>query len=146
MKERLTAENIEAMRVNIKESYLQRFQGMLADNYQEPIDELCDLALQSLASTAAQGGEPVLREPLKKFVDAMEMQLKANDHRGGWKDCKPGYLHQRIELNLSELGTHRADKNWVAYYRTCVDVANFAMMLADNAPHPPAQRAEGGEG
>jgi len=79
------------------------------------------------------------RPSLRLFAEQMEAQLKANDHRGGWDDCKPGYLHQRIQANLIDLGTHRAGRDWKSYRRTCVDVGNFAMMLFDNSFHNQSQ-------
>lgn len=80
----------------------------------------------------------------------MEAQLKRNDHRGGWKDMRPGELHERIHFNQLDLAAHRVATDKKAYGRTCADIANFAMMLADNAqalallPSNPATTKQGG--
>ena len=91
-------------------------------------DALCDLALQALAPTP----DSRLRPEVLAFALLMEAQLKRNDYRGGWKDESPTYLGHRIEENMRDLGMISANEDVPGYHRTCADIANFAMMLADN--------------
>ena len=81
------------------------------------------------------------RESVTWFASIMEIKLKMNDHKGGWADESDGYLIDRLSEEKSEL--HQAivsahkDPNdedlWRAVISEAVDVANFAMMIADNA-------------
>ena len=97
-------------------------------------------------SPPAEGWRPEVRA----FADLMEQQLRANDHKGGWKDCKPLELWRRIGEESHELFLEiwrdrsiedpvPADPGRVG--REAADVANFAMMIADVCgalPPPPA--------
>ncbi len=95
-----------------------------------------------------------VREPLDWFVCEMETQLRANDHKDGWADLTDQQALHRIDEERKELisasqdlrdirkmhrkhgespHTERAVK-FIAkqVIKECADVANFAMMLADN--------------
>lgn len=70
------------------------------------------------------------------FADAMEAQLAANDHKGGWRGISPAWLLTRLVQELGEL--RRAVTKYELYpghraavVREAADVANFAMMIAD---------------
>jgi hypothetical protein len=70
-----------------------------------------------------------MREAVQWFADMMEKTLLANDKKGGWKECSEGYLLCQLAENYAQiLRTDGADK-----IKACVDVANYAMMIADNA-------------
>ena len=74
------------------------------------------------------------------FADLMEAQLKANDSRGGWKSCDRVYFMEKLEINLRDLGFNLKAGAIFQAKRDCADIANFAMMLADNEgflPSPP---------
>ena len=77
------------------------------------------------------------REPLRWFAEQMEQTLKANDHKGGWEDIDSYDLWRRAEEELGELfhalfvGDHEPNADKII--REATDVANFAMMIADNA-------------
>ena len=83
--------------------------------------------------------EEVMRTAVKRFARQMEAELKKNDHKGGWKTSTNHYLLLRcfeewLELRdvvLSGRGDIRKE---------AVDVANFAMMIWDNAPRPSSGR------
>tara|TARA_R100000093_G_scaffold68986_1_gene40931 strand:- start:2684 stop:2941 length:258 start_codon:yes stop_codon:yes gene_type:complete len=71
----------------------------------------------------------------------MEERLRANDHKGGWKQMEPTEIFNRILEELKELveaqaliddGSHFSAKGLVALLRESADLANFAMFLADN--------------
>lgn len=82
-----------------------------------------------------------MRGSLAWFARRMEEKLCANDHKGRWTDCTVGYLTRRIHEELSELmvilhGAEFLDLSQEDAGRVvaeAADVANFAMMIADNA-------------
>lgn len=84
-----------------------------------------------------------LREPLKWFAAQMEETLRRNDHKTGWHDCNNGWLLSRLREETEELKgalgyycaeckTHHAPKSPETIIREATDIANFAMMIADN--------------
>ena len=83
-----------------------------------------------------------LRPEVERFAWAMEMKLRKNDHKGHWSGCTNAYLLRRLvgeteELRLAMLGPDGQKSLTVAeaeyIIREAADVANFAMMIADNA-------------
>jgi NTP pyrophosphatase (non-canonical NTP hydrolase) len=82
-------------------------------------------------------GDPALErnefEALHAFQRIMFDKLKANRHKGGWKNASKRELFERLRAELTELqdemlhGTPDPD----AIAKECADVANFAMMIAD---------------
>lgn len=77
---------------------------------------------------------PVPRKPVMEFAFDMEVLLKANDHWGGWDRSSDAYLFAQIQKNLSgldkELSKDDRDKQDITI--RCANIANFAMMIADN--------------
>lgn len=92
------------------------------------------------------------RPEVQTFAVAMERKLRANDHKGGWKNCEGGWLLKRLFEEAEELrdawlvhvGECARGTRWVeadAFHgfpdtssvvlNEAADVANFAMMLAD---------------
>lgn len=81
-----------------------------------------------------------LRPELATFAQDMERKLQNNDHKGHWGNCDFGYLRRRLRTELRELmlalDSHRTRGDLVSGERViseAADVANFAMMVADNA-------------
>lgn len=74
------------------------------------------------------------REEVKKFAQEMEKQLQANEHKGGWKKCNDYLLYKGIEHNARELvqTLMMAEGNKADIIRRCANIANYAMMIADN--------------
>lgn len=87
-----------------------------------------------------------MRSSVKKFAKAMEAELSANDYKGGWGGDSAGALLRRLGQEVTEL--RRAlnqrvhvklaagRKERIAALRQKVlseaaDVANFAMMVAE---------------
>jgi len=75
-----------------------------------------------------------------RFAAAMEEKLTENDAKGGWQGCTLKWLLNRLRQETSELSNalDRASKSTKAKDADAVlseaaDVANFAMMLAENA-------------
>lgn len=85
------------------------------------------------------------RPEVRAFADLMEAQLRANDHKPGWKDDTDLDLFERLGQESAELlaALHRNAKrlmwgdSWVMEDTVprvgaeAADVANFAMMIAD---------------
>ena len=78
-----------------------------------------------------------LRPEVQKFAEAMELKLRENDHKGGWKKCKAADLFLRASEEFRE-----ADEELALYLcegykdprralRELADTANFLMMVAD---------------
>jgi hypothetical protein len=91
-------------------------------------------------------GQGLVRPVLMWFASQMERKLRENDHKGGWSACTMRYLLLRMKNESAELAgairraRQRAvnDDYWnVDDVRTIIreaaDVANFAMIVADNA-------------
>ena len=100
--------------------------------------EICNEALST--STGAQQ----VREPVRWFAEQMEEKLRANDHKPHWSIAHPDYLIHRLFQEVNELwrameGELTADE----VIKEAADVANFAMMIADNARRINAPEKEG---
>ncbi len=63
----------------------------------------------------------------------MEIELQANDHKGGWKNCWMEDLLERIPEEYQELLEAVKSGNLESIISEAADVANFAMMVADIA-------------
>ncbi len=72
-----------------------------------------------------------LRPEVQAFAERMERALLSNDHKGGWDDCRDEYLLGRLEDELLEL-RKAINGRGGSVQEEAADVANFAMMLADN--------------
>ncbi|MEK3658213.1 hypothetical protein NSQ29_01460 [Paenibacillus sp. FSL F4-0236] len=72
---------------------------------------------------------PRLRKEVARFTVLMEEQLRANEDKGGWENATQLFLKNELEKNFRRLwscGSHEE------FRRRCANIANFAMMLADN--------------
>lgn len=80
----------------------------------------------------------VPRKVVQDFAIEMEKRLKDNDYKGHWKDFSTSYLVNRLNQKVEEvekaLGLYLLfdNENKGSIKDECVDVANFAMMIADN--------------
>lgn len=83
----------------------------------------CNLEFQRLKPRA------FIRPEVKDFAALMEQKLKANDHKPGWKNDSFRALFRRLEQEMREL--RECPDEFVI--DEAIDVANFAMMIADNA-------------
>lgn len=61
--------------------------------------------------------------------------LLDNDHKVGWDKCDDGYLIWMLSDNLIKLSelTCQESKDLQKVIKEAVDIANYAMMIADNA-------------
>lgn len=90
-----------------------------------------------------------MRPEVVWFSIQMEKVLRDHDHKGGWDECENRWLFTRLEEEIGEL--HEAlNVGWLERIegygkaltinrkraiKECVDIANFAMMIADNIQH-----------
>lgn len=93
---------------------------------------------------ATCGGE--LRPEVLAFAHLMERQLRANDHKPGWKGDSAQSLWRRVNQEAHELGeavVNREAIDSIEAGKEAADVANFAMMIADVCGALPSPGAEG---
>ena len=68
------------------------------------------------------GDDLRLRPAVQLFAYAMEIKLRENEHKGGWKWCDTSYLKNRLMEEVKEWGKNND-------FMEMADVANFAMMI-----------------
>lgn len=86
------------------------------------------------------------RKEVSLFAMEMERKLQENDHKGGWANCDPKYLIERLKEEVDELSRAMFPKCSCRGCADCnhmnipsvnkvvgeaADIANFAMMIAD---------------
>ena len=77
-----------------------------------------------------------LRAEVRWFAQQMELQLRANDWKGGWHNDGPAPLYGMLRQEMQELAYAifpRCEEEAERIVKEAADVANFAMMIADNA-------------
>jgi hypothetical protein len=79
-----------------------------------------------------------IRPEVAKFATRMELVLRDNDYKGGWKQTSFAYLLYQLHLETVELykalDNPTFSKEAVGQIiKEATDVANFAMMIADRA-------------
>jgi len=89
------------------------------------------------------------------FAEKMETVLQENDYKGGWKDCNINWLFRRLVDEVFELAIALSKVNQHAWnnplnttaksdvVKEAVDIANFAMMIADLAKENDSERRGG---
>ncbi len=68
-----------------------------------------------------------------EFARVMERKLRENDWKGGWGELRPFELVGRLEQAVAELRRAMAQEAPANIFGQAVDVANYAMMVADLA-------------
>lgn len=127
------------------------FNGKYADDYEDgklivwgPVDDKLRYRVLNGEGTASDAErllralEPQvgqsLRPEVRWFAEQMEAALKRNDHKGGWKECGAIYLLSRLRQETNELeGVVYFNKSEKEIISEAADVANFAMMIANNS-------------
>jgi len=74
-----------------------------------------------------------LREEVLWFATEMEVVLQENNHKGGWVNCHVLDLLSKLQEEISELITAIREGESEDVIKECVDIANYAMMIADNS-------------
>lgn len=84
-------------------------------------------------------GDDELRPTVRVFARLMEAKLRENDHKGGWSADAFSSLYARLLEEAEELrvvagrSNNGDEASWCRNVaREAADVANFAMMIADN--------------
>ncbi|MFC5528431.1 hypothetical protein [Cohnella yongneupensis] len=72
---------------------------------------------------------PIMRSEVHWFASLMESQLRAHDHKGGWLSESDAVLMSGLKKNL--LLACNPEKSIQEVRRRLVNIANFAMMIAD---------------
>ena len=73
------------------------------------------------------------RQSVMHFAEGMLDKLGKNRHKAHWSNAQQEYLWSRLVEELNELRSaldYQNDK--LNIIQECYDVANFAMMIADN--------------
>lgn len=73
-----------------------------------------------------------IRTSVKNFSVEMEAKLKKNDQKGGWENQSIIDLFEYLCEEKSELEDAIYGEDYRAIIEECADVANFAMMIAEN--------------
>ena len=77
------------------------------------------------------------RKEVHWFSGEMEQVLRDNDYKGGWDHESNNFLFTQLVGEVFELHKARLENlsstDCVNVIKECCDVANFAMMIADNA-------------
>ena len=81
-----------------------------------------------------------MRYQLHWFANEMERQLEKNDYKHGWSSCADNWLLNRLRQEMKEL--ELALKKGKGVVEEAADVANFAMMIADNFQERKDQETE----
>lgn len=71
------------------------------------------------------------RPEVEWFAEKMEERLSDNDHKAGWENCSFTELLFRLKDEVGEVEYALINRDNIVY--ECADVANFAMMIAENA-------------
>jgi NTP pyrophosphatase (non-canonical NTP hydrolase) len=74
-----------------------------------------------------------LRDELARFANVCERVLRSNDHKRGWWHLTVGHLLRRLGQERAELARAiRRGASPAEVESEAADVANFAMMIAEN--------------
>ena len=83
-----------------------------------------------------------LRSSVLKFAERMERVLRENDYKGGWQDMLCDELISRVRDEVIELAIVVDANMSDEIIKESVDVANFAMMIADNVSRMAGDKVE----
>lgn len=75
-----------------------------------------------------------VRSEILWFAEQMERKLRDNDHKRKWDECTQRYLVNRLFEEATELSRAVSEgrESEQSIIEEAADVANFAMMIADN--------------
>lgn len=103
-----------------------------AVNIWYPSPEAAITAWNRRTEPIGNSDELPIRSEVKTFAEFMEVSLKLNDYKGGWRNKTPDWLMSRLKDEVQDL---QAALDFALYNEEkigeCVDVANYAMMIAD---------------
>ncbi|GIQ63546.1 hypothetical protein PACILC2_21140 [Paenibacillus cisolokensis] len=97
------------------------------------------IAIKALSTTEpTETQRESLRSEVQWFAQQMEAKLRDNDHKGGWENESLLWLYMRMIEEVEEVkaeikAAFDREIDYNKIIREAADVANFAMMIADNA-------------
>ena len=101
--------------------------SMLCDTPEEFQAELREKAHAALQQTGSQAAHSVvIRSEVMWFAEQMERKLRANDHKGGWRNDYIRHLNYRLGLEQVELNVALTKGIAEEIISEAADVANFA--------------------
>jgi hypothetical protein len=74
-----------------------------------------------------------MRGEVLKFAVEMEKKLDKNEHKGAWEETSSWWLMRRLVDEVEELREQLRIGGPMEVVEEAADVANFAMMIADNS-------------
>lgn len=74
-----------------------------------------------------------IRKELEEFSVRQEFVLQENDIKQHWSRCTQDYLNSKLQKSAHKLQNAVCSNDCGAVIKYSVDVANYCMMLADNA-------------
>lgn len=77
------------------------------------------------------GDEVQVRQQLRLFTEAMELKLRKNDHKTGWRDQPLAALYKLMLLEVKEFKVSFQFFTPKETRPEAVDIANFALILWD---------------
>lgn len=78
------------------------------------------------------GRRPAVRVEVRRLSLIMELKLRKNDYKGGWAEMSPSQLLDLLKVEVQELEEAIAAGDPLDIAQECADIANYAMMIADN--------------
>jgi NTP pyrophosphatase (non-canonical NTP hydrolase) len=109
-------------------------------------------AVQAVTALVMEREAAELRPEVLAFAKLMEKKLRQNDHKGGWQREDPDYILKRLREEVEEIAAYgghlvgaqirhlehpddpqQKSSKADSIGEECADVANFAMMIADNS-------------
>ena len=117
---------LEMLRAALKASEASRDAAL--DLAREAINQMTKARYEHQALLAALR----VRPEVQRFALLMEAQLRANDHKPGWHGIASPVLLHRLREETEELAEAISTANRDCVVHEAADVANFAMMIADN--------------
>ena len=88
---------------------------------------VADMEKKAALQLLTKDGCPMFRSEVVAMAVLMELKLRENENKAGWKDCEAAWLHERLLDEARELLDAPNDKKPLE----AADVCNFAMMEAD---------------
>jgi len=74
-----------------------------------------------------------LRPEVQRFAELMELTLLMHDNKEHWSGITIPQLFINLVVEVAELAEAINNYDFTAITNEAVDVANYAMMIADNA-------------
>lgn len=91
------------------------------------IDDEPTVVLES----TAQEFYAYLRPAVRAMARRMEDELRQNDHKGDWKDCRSDVLYSLLLVEMDELANAVVEGDPDHIASEAGDVGNYALMIAD---------------